>query len=74
MFVWRSIAVVVGLSLGPMAEWLFPHLDAGFDEWTIARASAISMVGYLLAIGFTGWLERRLYPDSGRSTTLYTGL
>lgn len=74
MFLWRSIAVVIGLSLGPLAEWLFPYLENGFDSWTIARASAISMVGYLAAIGLTGWLERRLYPDDGRSTTLYTGL
>ncbi|MGQ0708166.1 MAG: hypothetical protein ACT4NV_00285 [Rhodoferax sp.] len=74
MFLWRSLAVLMGLSLGPVAEWLYPHLEQGFDAWTIARASAISMAGYLVAIGFMTWLERRLYPDDGRTTTMYTHL
>ncbi|MDT8989479.1 hypothetical protein RQP54_01235 [Curvibacter sp. APW13] len=73
MFWWRVLAVCVGLSLGPLVEWYFPLLAQGFDTWTIARASAISMGGYLVAILGMNWLERRLYPDDFRDSRSETG-
>lgn len=73
MFWWRVLAVCVGLSLGPVLEVVYPHLAQGFDAWTIARASAISMVGYLLAIVGMNLLERRLYPDDFRDSRTETG-
>lgn len=69
MFWWRILAVCGGLALGPVGEVYFPHLAQGFDAWTIARASAISMVGYLLAILAMNGLERRLYPPDNRQET-----
>jgi hypothetical protein len=72
MFWWSVLVVCLGLALGPLAEVYFPHLAQGFDAWTIARASAISMAGYLVAILGMNVLERRIYPEDARSDTGYS--
>lgn len=73
MFWWRVLAVCVGLALGPLAEMWFPHLAQGFDVWTIGRASAISLCGYVLAILGMNALERRIYPEDFRDSRSDTG-
>jgi hypothetical protein len=73
MFWWRVLAVCVGLAIGPVLEVYFPHLEQGFDAWTIARASAISMCGYLLAIIGMNALESVIYPEDFRESRAETG-